>query len=91
MGIILTRLEGDVVEYALWFEFSTINNEAEYETLIIELRLAKDVRAKHLKVFSDSQLVRGQVKGEYEARKKNMKRYLKKIKELTTFFLSFDI
>ena len=80
-----------MVEYALQFEFSDTNNKAEYEALIVGLKLAKDVRAKHLKVFNDSELVMGQVKDEYEARKKNMKRYLEKVKELTTSFLSFDI
>ena len=56
-----------MVEYALRFEFSATNSEVEYEALIVRLRLAKDVRAKHLKVFSDSQLMMGQVKDEYEA------------------------
>ena len=49
--------KGDVAEYALRFEFSATNNKAKYEALIIELGLAKDVRAKHLKIFSDSQLM----------------------------------
>ena len=58
-GIILTGPEGDMVEYTLWFEFSITNNETEYEALIARHRLAKDVRAKHLKVFRDFQLVMG--------------------------------
>ena len=58
-GVILIRSEGDVMEHALRFEFLAINNEVEYETLIAGLRLVKDMRAKHLKVFSDSQLMMG--------------------------------
>ena len=54
VGIILTGSKGDVAEYALQFEFSATNNEAKYEALIVGLRFAKDVRVKHLKIFSDS-------------------------------------
>ncbi|XP_073103292.1 uncharacterized protein [Elaeis guineensis] len=76
VGVILIGSKGDVMEYALWFEFSATNNEAEYEILIVGLRLAKDMRVKHLKVFSDSQPVTEQVKGKYEAQEENIKRYL---------------
>ena len=41
------------------------NNAAEYEALLIGLKLAIEVRAKHHKVYSDSQLVVNQVKGIY--------------------------
>lgn len=34
----MARLEGDVVEYALWFDFSITNNEIEYEALIARLK-----------------------------------------------------
>ncbi|XP_073108374.1 uncharacterized protein [Elaeis guineensis] len=81
-GIILTGSEGDVVEYALRFEFPATNNKVEYEALIAGLRLTKDVRAKHLKVFSDSQLIMRQVKDEYEAQEKNIKRYLEKVPQM---------
>ena len=33
----------------------------------------------------------GHIKGGYEARKENMKRYLQKIKDLISIFWSFDI
>ena len=51
VGIILTISKGVVVEYALQFEFSTTNNKVECEVLNAGLRLAKDVRAKYLKVL----------------------------------------
>ena len=71
-----------VFEYALWFTFSTSNNEAEYEALIIGLKLTKDLEAQELKVFGDSQLVVGQVNEEFEARSLLMIKYLKKVKEI---------
>ncbi|XP_073098843.1 uncharacterized protein [Elaeis guineensis] len=63
----------------------------EYEALLSSLKVVRKAGAQHLKVFSDSQLVVGHIKGDYEAREENMKRYLQKVKDLTSIFLSFDI
>ena len=59
VGLILTSPDGIVVEYALHFKFSTSNNEVEYEVLVIGLRIAKDLRVRHLRVHSDLQLIIG--------------------------------
>ena len=58
-GLILVNLEGIIMEYALRFEFSTINNGAEYEALIAGLKIAKELEVDRLQVYSDSQLVVG--------------------------------
>ena len=89
--LILIDAEDDIVGYALHFEFSATNNKAEYKALIVGLQVEGEAGAQHLKVFSDSQLAVGQIKGEYEVWEKNMKKYLQKIKNLTSTFLSFDI
>ena len=52
--VILTNPTGEAIEYALHFIFSTSNNEAKYEVLITDLKLAKELRISELKVFSDS-------------------------------------
>ena len=49
-----------------------MNNEAEYEALLTGLNLAKALRAKNLIVQGDSQLIIGQVKGDYEAKEERM-------------------
>lgn len=54
--------EGDVAEYALQFEFLTTNNKVEYEALITELKIVKEVKVQHLTIFSDFQLVVGKSK-----------------------------
>nr|GEW15115.1 hypothetical protein [Tanacetum cinerariifolium] len=60
-GLILINPEGMEFTYALRFRFDTINNEAEYEALIVRLRIAEQiVRSKNLygrtlSVDSDSQ------------------------------------
>ena len=46
-------------EYDLRFSFEATNNQAEYEALLMGLRLVEQLEAKHLKVFTDLQLVVG--------------------------------
>jgi ribonuclease HI len=64
-----------------------MNNEAEYEAIIAKMGVARDMRAKKLEVRSDSQVVVGHIRGEYEARGEKMKWYLAKVQEL---WVSFD-
>ena len=63
----------------------------EYEALIVGVKVMKETGARYLRAFSDSQLVVGQFNDEYGAREKNMKKYLQKVKELTSSFLSFNV
>ena len=53
----LISLERHRILYALRFGFQATNNEAEYEALLVTLRLAKEVQAESLIILSDSQLV----------------------------------
>ena len=57
-------------------QYPTTNNEAEYETLLTGLEMAKVLGATELDVLSDSQLVVGQVNRDYEAKEGRMQRYL---------------
>ena len=54
----------------------------EYETLLKGLELAKSLEVKSILVQRDSQLVIGQVNGMYEAKEKQMKKYLNKVRNL---------
>lgn len=91
VGLILTNPEGEDIQYALSFGFSSINNEAEYEALIIRLTINKELGVQHLNAYSDLQLVIGHVLNEYEAREESMKKYLQKVKNLIPAFCSFGI
>ena len=50
------------------FEFKLSNNQAEYEAIIVSLNLALDLELKKLIRKSNSQLVVGQLKGEFEVK-----------------------
>ena len=54
-------------------DFLTTNNEAEYETLIIGLDLARVTGAENLVVYCDSQVVINQVNKDYECKNEQMK------------------
>ncbi|XP_022154404.1 uncharacterized protein LOC111021681 [Momordica charantia] len=81
--ILLLALSGMRFEYALRFNFRTSNNEAEYETLLAGLRIAKGLGVIHIKVFSDSKLVVNQIKEEYQTKDPRMEKYLSKVRSLT--------
>nr|GEU45679.1 reverse transcriptase domain-containing protein [Tanacetum cinerariifolium] len=52
--LILTNPEGTEFTYALRFRFDATNNESEYEALIAELRIAKEMGVKNLQANVDS-------------------------------------
>ncbi|KAL0421739.1 UNVERIFIED_CONTAM: putative protein K02A2.6 [Sesamum latifolium] len=56
-GIVITTPQGEDLEFAIKFDFKASNNEAEYEALVISLRMAHETGAKHLMAYSDSQLI----------------------------------
>ena len=65
-----------IIEKSLRLDFSATNNEAEYGTLLIGMAMVQRMSGKLVKVFSDSRLVIGQVKGEFEAKNERMQGYL---------------
>uniref|UniRef100_A0A2N9GJ69 Uncharacterized protein n=1 Tax=Fagus sylvatica TaxID=28930 RepID=A0A2N9GJ69_FAGSY len=76
IGVVLKSPEGDTIKQAVRLQYPTTNNEAEYEALLTGLEMAKVLGATELDVLSDSQLVVGQVNGDYEAKEGRMQRYL---------------
>ena len=65
-----------IIEKSLRLDFSTTNNEAEYEALLEEMAMVQRMGGRSIKLFSDSRLVVGQVRGEFEAKNKRMQGYL---------------
>ncbi|KAL0367549.1 UNVERIFIED_CONTAM: hypothetical protein Sradi_3645000 [Sesamum radiatum] len=76
VDIVITTPQSEDLEFAIKFGFKASNNEAEYEALVIGIRMAQETGAKHLLAYSDSQLVVKQVEGTYEAKEESMIQYL---------------
>uniref|UniRef100_A0A2N9IQC0 Uncharacterized protein n=1 Tax=Fagus sylvatica TaxID=28930 RepID=A0A2N9IQC0_FAGSY len=86
VGIVFKTPEGHLLKHSTRLQYPTTNNEAEYEALLTSLRIAKELGANRLKIRSDSQLIVGQVNGEYEAREDRMTKYLKLVREAIKWF-----
>lgn len=54
VGIVLESSEGHRLNCAIRFSFKATNNVAEYEALLADLRLAKEMQIKRLLVSSNS-------------------------------------
>ena len=80
--MMLISPKGHKIHCALHFGFLVSNNEAEYEVLIMRLKLAKKLQVDNLKVYSDSQLVMKKVNENYQVRGEKMVTYLVKVKKL---------
>uniref|UniRef100_A0A2N9FJ88 Uncharacterized protein n=1 Tax=Fagus sylvatica TaxID=28930 RepID=A0A2N9FJ88_FAGSY len=86
VGIVLRSPEGDIIKQAIRLQYPTTNNEAEYEALLLGLNTARILGATELDVHSDSQLVVGQVNGDYEAKEGRMQQYLQLVRHQISQF-----
>ena len=91
MGLVLVSPEKITIEKSLRLDFSATNNEVEYEALLVGMAMVQKMGEKVVKIFSDSRLVVGQVRGELEARNVRMQGYLSQVKHLQSGFESFSL
>ena len=59
MGLILVSPKKITIEKSLRLRFSAINNEVEYEALLMRMTMVKKMGRKVVEMFSDSRLVVG--------------------------------
>ncbi|GAU47343.1 hypothetical protein TSUD_302120 [Trifolium subterraneum] len=89
--IILENGDGVLIEVSLGLSFPTTNNHAEYEAFLAGLRLAEDMGAEAIKIFTDSQLVASQVSGEYQTKEERLLEYLNLIKTKLAKFKETEV
>ncbi|RDX98911.1 hypothetical protein CR513_18099, partial [Mucuna pruriens] len=85
VGVILEGSNGVLIEQSLHFEFKANNNQAEYEALLVGMRLASELEAKVLTAKSNSKLMTGQ------ARDPQLVKYLDRTAKLVTTFEKFTL
>ena len=91
VGLVLISPEKVIVEKSLRLDFLAMNNQAKYEALMMGMTMVQRMGGKLVKVFSNSRLIIGQVKGEFEVKNKRMQGYLSQVKCLQLEFESFDL
>jgi ribonuclease HI len=69
----------------------TTNNQAEYRALIVGLREAARLKAEHVDIKSDSELLVEQVCGRYKVRSPKLRPLFEEVKELLAGFRSSAI
>ena len=82
VGLVLISSERVIIEKSLRLDFSAINNEAEYETLLAGMTMVQKMGEKALEIFLDLRLIVSQVEGELEARDLRMQEYLNQVRHL---------
>ncbi|GAU23378.1 hypothetical protein TSUD_334260 [Trifolium subterraneum] len=90
-GIILENGDGVLIEVSLGLSFPTTNNQAEYEAFLAGLRLAEDMGAEEIRIFTDSQLVASQVSGEYQTKEERLLEYLNLIRTKLAKFKETEV
>ena len=78
------------IEKSLRLGFSAMNNEAD-KALLEGMSMVQRMEGKAVKMFSDSRLVVGQVKGKLETRDERMQEYLSQVRHLQSGFESFTL
>jgi len=71
--------------------FRCTNNMAEYEALLLGLKLVKSLQAIKVSIQGDSDLVIQQVKGNFVTNDKRLRSYRSVVAEIRSFFSEFQI
>lgn len=60
-GVVVESPQGQRWQFAFQLDLKCTNNQAEYEALIIDLGILKEMKATRVLVYGDSQLVINQL------------------------------
>jgi ribonuclease HI len=72
-------------------DFPTTNNEVEYEAVLAGLTIAREVGALDIEIRSDSQVVVGQISGEFATQGGRLAKYLEKVHDLQSSFRTMTV
>ncbi|GAA0183321.1 hypothetical protein LIER_30749 [Lithospermum erythrorhizon] len=90
-GVLIIGPQGIILEYALRFKFHTTNNEAEYEAMIMRLKLVKSLNIIEVLVKGDSKLMIDRIQGKWAVKSEVLKRYHSKDVSLALGFSRISV
>ncbi|KAJ1698478.1 hypothetical protein LUZ63_006990 [Rhynchospora breviuscula] len=91
VGVEIKGPKGEKFHYAIHLTFEVSNNVAEYEALLVGMRLIEAIGAKRVRFYMDSQLVVNQIKGEYATLNERLALYLEKVKAVMATFEAISV
>lgn len=83
------KCEPKFFSYKLYFDCT--NNVAEYEALVLGLRVLKNLRAKKIYIYGDSELVINQFKGSYQAKHPRIRSYRNLVLDFSESFKEYHL
>jgi len=89
--IILEGTHNVTLEKSLKLNIKALNKQTEYKVLILGLKLAREVRAKRLRCYKNSQFVQGQVANIYQTKETMLLKYYHIAKTLINDFNYFEM
>ncbi len=91
IGAVILDTNGSCIkELSEWIGIAT-NNEAEYLALLKALEAAKELGARRVSVYADSELVVKQLKGEYAVKSPKLRPLFMEVQRLKDEFDGFTI
>jgi ribonuclease HI len=96
VATILVSPSGIKLRYAMRLHFHSeadkcINNIAEYETILLGLRMLRTIRVQTCTLRTDSKVIVGQIEKEYIAREPTLERYLALVRRIECYFKGFIV
>ena len=91
IGVVIVDRDGATKVKISGYIGRTTNNQAEYRALIVGLREAARLKAEHVDIKSDSELLVEQVCGRYKVKSAQLRKLFEEVKELLAGFRSSAI
>src|ERR1041385_3766939 len=90
-GVVLVSPSKDEMRYVLQIHFPAKNNEAEYDALLYDMRMAISLGVRRLMIFGDSDLVINQVMKEWDIRSPTITTYCVAVRKLEKKFDGLEL
>ena len=86
LGVVIYNQDKQILgKYSKFLNRAT-NNQAEYQAVLMALQKAKELGAKEIDVFLDSELVQQQLSGKYKVQSRDLQTWFVKIWNLQQSF-----
>ena len=90
VGVVI-RKDNKIIKEISQYIGEATNNIAEYTALIIALEEAKKLKASDLNIFTDSELMYKQIRGEYKLKNEKLKPLFDQVQKLAAGFKSIKL
>ncbi len=90
-GIVIENDSQQTLFHGGYYLGRTTNNVAEYRAIILGLEQAQKLGASQVDLFSDSELIVKQLKGQYKVKNANLKPLYEQVRELIAALKTFSV